>query len=912
MSRPFDTDEGRSPGQAKRRRLDVCLSDLTELSDTDQSRTIESHDDQSQMDYEFIHHTQLDVPEDNLSQPIFSPDALTGISNFATESNNEMPNSRVESERSDDVQKENELPQQSGMDQDDVVCFGTVCGVSATYNQIVEEQLPTSFKVNLDTGSRFSAVLYKIKGRIPSDHSSMVESLLGEKSLKLHTDCVLYQRHEPKKKGRLFPILPCSLNITVYGPLNLFGEIGKWFQEDDIYLQDPDLCHLDTRYCNPQRMSSFDFSSCPMVSEIIANSFILTPKELPEPSDFMDILSSHVDLEETPQPSAIRAVLKRFINTISRVCQPHEPPQFYGGIIADPMGLGKTLTMISLVAMDMEPGREMCAPIDDIPTDKHAVAATLVIVPPPILGTWEQQIEDHVNEGALHYRRYHGKLRLALEELDTVNIVLTTYHTVAAEWKRDGGRRESLLFSVRWKRIVLDEGHFIRNGNSKMAVAICALEGISRWVVTGTPIQNRLGDLASLLKFIRAHPYTDPRRFDADISGLWKSGEDEDAVRRLKRLSACLLLRRAKSTINLPARQDVVYTVDFSAEERVAYERIKQQTIVRIDEALGQETGTRKSRGYVNVLQQIESLRLFSNLGLYYDSRHEKVSTQKTEAEEWNEMAQKAFNSQRVMASITCFQCASAFGLADTLLDDMSTKAGTAQYTSCLKYICSDCVDRLLDLGQTLPCGHTPPCQSAPVSTSNIALEEIDDPAPPQLRTAAVAPPSKIRSLVDDIKLSPPETKCVVFSTWRLTLDLVKGVLDQEGIQSIRFDGKVPQKDRQSVVKRFESDPNIRIMLLTLTCGAVGLTLTAACRAYLMEPHWNPTLEEQALARIHRLGQTKNVTTIRLYIRDSFEEQVMNVQESKKQLAGVLLSPQDSGYTDDNLGALEASFCIFL
>lgn len=97
----------------------------------------------------------------------------------------------------------------------------------------------------------------------------------------------------------------------------------------------------------------------------------------------------------------------------------------------------------------------------------------------------------------------------------------------------------------------------------------------------------------------------------------------------------------------------------------------------------------------------------------------------------------------------------------------------------------------------------------------------------------------------------------VVFSTWRLTLDLIKAELDKENIPSTRFDGKIPQKDRQSVVETFESDPSIRVMLLTLSCGAVGqvtahlqrlfkqtpltlhsLTLTAASRAYLMEPHW--------------------------------------------------------------------------
>jgi hypothetical protein len=84
-----------------------------------------------------------------------------------------------------------------------------------------------------------------------------------------------------------------------------------------------------------------------------------------------------------------------------------------------------------------------------------------------------------------------------------------------------------------------------------------------------------------------------------------------------------------------------------------------------------------------------------------------------------------------------------------------------------------------------------------------------------------------------------------------------------------------------------------------------SLTLTEASRAYLMEPHWNPTIEEQALARIDRIGQIRQVTTVRFYIRDSFEERVMEVQESKKNLAGVLLSGHDGGHADDSLGALQ-------
>ncbi|CEJ82945.1 hypothetical protein VHEMI02983 [[Torrubiella] hemipterigena] len=595
----------------------------------------------------------------------------------------------------------------------------------------------------------------------------------------------------------------------------------------------------------------------------------------------------------------------RFFNTISQEYQPDAPPPFYGGIIADPMGLGKTLTMIALVASDLDSNplpSESEYPTVDMPD----TSATLIIVPPPLIPSWEEQLLEHVVPGELSFHRHHGKTRLNdISEIRQFNIVLTTYHTVSAEWKAaNGGLEKSPLFSVRWRRIILDEAHFIRNGSSRMARAVCALDSIARWAVTGTPIQNRLGDLASLLKFIQAHPFNDPKRFETDVSRLWKSGSDGEAVNRLKRLSAHILLRRAKATINLPPRRDLVQAVEFTAEERATYKQLKDHTILNIDEALGNDSISSKRHSYVNILQQIESMRLFSNLGFHYLSRHEKPSYQFSE-NEWSKVAQRTFNSQREMSSLSCKKCLSTVGLSDILLGESTAGGDGAIFTSCLKFFCKECLEKSISKGSSLTCGHTPSCQAAPVSTSSAALEEIDSFVPPTIQNLSNNLSSKVTALIDDIKSLPKDVKCIVFSTWRLTLDLITSGLNAASIQSIRFDGKVAQKDRHTVLKKFRSDPSIQVMLLTLSCGAVGLNLTVASRAYLVEPHWNPTLEEQALARIHRLGQTKEVTTVRFYVKNSFEEEVMQMQESKRQLAGVFLSPHDGGDADSSVSALK-------
>ncbi|KAL2128220.1 hypothetical protein VTI74DRAFT_9476 [Chaetomium olivicolor] len=580
------------------------------------------------------------------------------------------------------------------------------------------------------------------------------------------------------------------LDITIYGPQDLFEDIGSWFQEH--------LKQALTFMLRRERGWAFRGNE----------------------SDIWEYLDAgHGEY---------------FLNRISGAHQVEEPPPFYGGIIADPMGLGKTLAMIALVATDLDNNSTEDVELDIDQEEKPRVSATLIIIPPPLIGTWEQQLSEqvfsrlspealvliassafrHVIHGGMEFRRHHGKARLTdIRELDGVNLVLTTYHTVSAEWKPSDRPGSSILFSVRWRRIILDE-------------------------VTDTPIQNRLSDLAAQLKFIRAYPYDDPKQFDADISRLWKSGDDEEAVKRLRWLSACLILRRAKATISLPARRDLTCAVDFSREERAAYDEMKQQTITKIDEALHIDWDASRAGVYVNVLQQIESLRLICNLGLGYHRRHDRVVQSSSAADEWAATAQRPFNIQREISPILCLQCSSTTELIEALLDDASNAQQRGQFFRCLRFACGDCVQKLQRTKQILGCGHKPSCLMAPVSISHKVLEEV--PTAMSFLESAVHPalPSKIQTLVADIKTVPADVKSVVFSTWRLTLDVVEKGLSEAGIRSIRFDGSVPQKGRQSVVDSFTADPGIRVMLLTLSCGAVGLTLTVASRAYLMELHW--------------------------------------------------------------------------
>ncbi|KAK2728231.1 alpha-mannosyltransferase [Colletotrichum kahawae] len=601
-----------------------------------------------------------------------------------------------------------------------------------------------------------------------------------------------------QRSSKKFQQVECRLSITVYGSVEDITEVGDWFQQYEVYLQDPLVCHQNTPYYNPHKLSSESLGTCLMVAEVIDYSTNhIQLQDINSGLDMLDLLSSRQILDEAPQPKAILSPLKKhqkqaltfmlrreqgwgtedghadvwrkvdnnvgkrfFVNMVSETHQVEEPPQFYGGIIADPMGLGKTLTMIALAATDLEEGikatdREWNA------NDDPFVKATLIIIPPPLLGSWEEQLISHVAAGQLTYRCHHGKTKFANSwELDEVKVVLTTYHTVSAEWKGGMDISSSVLFNVKWRRIILDEAHYIRNENSRMARAVCALNAKSRWAVTGTPVQNRLSDLATLVKFIRVHPYTDTKQFDSDLSRLWKSGEDEKAVKRLQYLSSCLLLRRPKTTISLPPRYDKLCAVEFTHEERVVYDRMRQQAIQSIDNALQNDSSlevTKTGTCYVNALQQIESLRLFCNLGLGYQTRHQKP---KKDDFNWSEIAQQCFNMERQRGAVVCFCCSSVLELTETLLDDFDTATHPPHLFQCLKFACGECSKKHQKARQKLVCGHKPTCSMAPVSVGSNTLEDLPDLASAASTSpASLGPSSKIKALVADIQRLPPGLK---------------------------------------------------------------------------------------------------------------------------------------------------------
>ena len=151
---------------------------------------------------------------------------------------------------------------------------------------------------------------------------------------------------------------------------------------------------------------------------------------------------------------------------------------------------------------------------------------------------------------------------------------------------------------------------------------------------------------------------------------------------------------------------------------------------------------------------------------------------------------------------------------------------------------------------------------------------------------------AKMEVLMEQIESKSPYHKILVFSQFVSMLDLVKAELESRKIEFSYLTGQT--KDRAAAVGSFQNHPEVRVFLISLKAGGVGLNLTQADYVYLIDPWWNPAVENQAIDRAYRIGQHKNVMAIRLICPDTIEEKIMLMQENKKEIASGLIKTEAS------------------
>jgi non-specific serine/threonine protein kinase len=152
----------------------------------------------------------------------------------------------------------------------------------------------------------------------------------------------------------------------------------------------------------------------------------------------------------------------------------------------------------------------------------------------------------------------------------------------------------------------------------------------------------------------------------------------------------------------------------------------------------------------------------------------------------------------------------------------------------------------------------------------------------------------KLEELGREIAENIGDHKALIFSQFLGMLALIRKKLDDLGIKYEYFDGSTSAPDREKAIQSFQNDTEVRVFLISLKAGGVGLNLTAADYVYIVDPWWNPAVEQQAIDRTHRIGQTKNIFAYRMICKDTIEDKILQLQEKKKALAKDIISDDAS------------------
>ncbi|KAF2837186.1 hypothetical protein M501DRAFT_938002 [Patellaria atrata CBS 101060] len=792
-----------------------------------------------------------------------------------------------------------------------------------------------------------------------------------------------------KKKPGESPGQSCSklleVIIVIYSPRKMAPGIGKFLSQKQLWLREPANPDRGVEYINPQQehlvmvqktvtrgaasnssggqlQNTFVTRTAEEVRSDVINMFdSLTPTEdLPEMEQdsrvitpllkhqkqglyFMVDREKDYSIEEngSDKNSLWRVKFavngqRVYYNVITGNEFRTKPPPVLGGILADMMGLGKTLSILSLITSTMDAAAHWATlspqQFPDRPPLLLNSKATLLVAPVSTMTNWEEQIRTHLQPNSVKAYIYHGSNRKQdVKELATYDIVITTYSTIAAD--SDNKRfRVRPIDQTNWFRIVLDEGHMIRTQSSRQSQTVCALSAQRRWAVTGTPVQNRLDDLGALIKFLRIKPFDEKGAFQQFIMAPFKNA-DPEILPKLRLLVDSITIRRLKDRIDLPPRHDIIIKLEFSEEERLLYEWFARDSAQKV-RAVTQQRKDQKSLGgktYVHILRAILRLRLLcahgqellsdedmkmteglsasSAIDLGDDEDEEKPALTPKQAYDMLHLLKESENDECSMCRTRLFQKET-----DDIPEPRSDNI-IGHMTPCYQIVCPSCIEDFLammsvraspDNYMTCPlCEQYVKCSLFELTFDKLEEEEAtrnrirDNPKLARQLNRYSGPHTKTKALLNSLltdqqwSLNHPEEppiKSVVFSGWTTHLDLVALALEDNHLKYTRLDGRMSRQARSESMKVFREDPAICIILISISAGGLGLNLTTANKAYVMEPQFNPAAEAQAVDRVHRLGQKREVYVTRFIMDRSFEEKMLELQKKKRDLADLSMN----------------------
>lgn len=542
---------------------------------------------------------------------------------------------------------------------------------------------------------------------------------------------------------------------------------------------------------------------------------------------------------QAKQPDTITRKLKSFQLEGLDWMMRQEKSQWKGGLLGDEMGMGKTIQAVSLIM-----------------SDYPAKDPTLVVVPPVALMQWQNEIKEYTN-GKLKVLVYHNtnpKIKsMKMAELKSYDVIMISYSGLESihrkeskGWKRDDGivKENSRIHAINYHRLILDEAHNIKTRTTGVAKACFALKADYKWCLSGTPVQNRIGEFFSLLRFLQVKPFAcyfckacecatlhwsqDAEKkctecshsgfshvsvFNQELLNPITQTDNPEARKaalgKLRLVTDRIMLRRIKrdhtASMELPPKEVIIHNEFFGEIERDFSSSIMSNTTRQFD--------TYVSRGvmlnnYANIFGLIMQMRQVAN--------HPDLILKK-----------HAQGGQNVLVCRIC---------DETAEEPIRSRCHHEFCRKCAK----DYVKSFHDATPDCPQCHIP----LAIDFDQPDIEQDENYVKKssiinRIKMEDWTSSTKIEMLVYDLyKLrSPKQTnKSIVFSQFTSMLQLVEWRLRRAGFKTVMLDGSMSPAQRQRSIEFFMNNTDVEVFLVSLKAGGVALNLTEASRVFIIDP----------------------------------------------------------------------------
>ncbi|KAF9931070.1 hypothetical protein FBU30_010899 [Linnemannia zychae] len=514
------------------------------------------------------------------------------------------------------------------------------------------------------------------------------------------------------------------------------------------------------------------------------------------------------------------------------------------GILADEMGLGKTAQVIAFLAHLFENGED---------------GKFLVIVPSSTISNWMREFEKFCPE--LDVRCYYGsqaereELRHELDEDPTYDVLVTTYNFAT------GNNDERKFLNRRgFKGIFLDEGHMVKNCTSARYKQLMSIKAPFRLLLTGTPLQNNLGELLSLLIFIMPDLFAEHEevlrtmfKVKVDASSEKSTLLSQERIIRARHMIAPFVLRRKKIHVlkDLPRKIEHVIYCELDSTQRALYDRIMSSSAIQaaMDES---------SDGDMDIIE-LDSMD---------PKAKAKALSKKSESVKKTTASKKATSQEFANVLMQLRKAANHPMLFREYYTDAKIKEMSKVITREIEF-CDSNIDYIEEDMSVMNDFELHRLCKQYKSVNKYAMK-----GDPWMEGSK---PQELKKLLPKL-IFEDKSRVLIFSQFTIVMDILESILTTMGYKYLRMDGSTKVEERQPMIDSFNDDESYKIFLLSTKAGGFGINLTGANVVIMYDLDYNPHNDKQAEDRAHQ------VEVYKLIVRDTIEEQIYQLANLKLKL----------------------------